>query len=323
MEQRIKVFDEIKGTVMLLVILVHGSVFIGVYGPASNPLWFVLGKTSSVFYMVFMFCVSGYFFSSQKKKLKSLKEDIIQLYVPFILLNYILFFERLIGKGVWGITGETVSELSVCGVFQKLYMYDTVTWFLFSMLVTRSVVRFLHDSFNDYIFLLITMLIVVVFYLFFPTFLPYVEYMPAYWVGHLIRADKIPLNKFVAMAGGIIWIGLCLVSCLWGSNVFIENICGVAGFLFLLRHPYLIPKGKFIEICGEDSMVLYFVHGMSQFVILSLAMKYVQNSIVVFIVYVVATFIMFFGIRCMYMKVNCLSWIEYIFYPKKLFKNKV
>lgn len=103
MPARIKTFDQIKGLVMILVILEHGVYFIYNYGISDNNIYRIVDKDILLFHMPLMFCVSGYLAGfNRKNKVQSLIKDFVSLYIPYLFLVYLFLLER-IGGGFWAL----------------------------------------------------------------------------------------------------------------------------------------------------------------------------------------------------------------------------
>lgn len=317
---RIKTFDQIKGLVMILTLLGHGVDFIYDYGISDNNIYSIVRKIIQLFHMPLMFCVSGYLAGFNKKsKVQSFIKDFISLYIPYLLLVYLFLLERIVGKYFFGIVGETPIDLSVSGILKRLIHADGIAWFVLSLFVIKTIINLIKDYANIFLLVIISILFVVLIYHFSPENVYLVRYMPSYVMGYIFNRYDYAKSKILSVISLVLLFFLFVYAAIYSNNLLIANIAGVLIFYLQIQYPWVLPKGKLIEIMGKDSMVVYFIDGLTNFTLIFLLSKLFNSAIIILCLYMMIAIILFYFICFLYRNIKVFTWIEYIFYPYRLY----
>lgn len=320
-QKRIKTFDQIKGLVAILVIFSHAANYIGIYIKDANPAYRQIHDTLHLFYMPLLFCISGYFYTDKDSKINTIIKNLLALYIPFLITNYFMLFERIIGATFFGVIGETPINITFIGLLKRLVIADGIGWFIEALLFARIFTRLFHQFFNDYVFFIITIMITILMIAFTPDISYLVRFLPSYWFGYLYKNGKVPQNKPILIAESTIIIVFLYSTFLFYPNDCMRNISGIILFLLLTSFPQILPKGKLIDICGQDCFVFYIIHCVTNHSLLVLLSIYVHNNILILVTFCIIQLFLFLGVRFLYQHIKIFKWLEYIFYPYRLYKK--
>lgn len=320
--KRDKLFDLIKGYTMILVVLGHGINQIMSNGLSNNFIWSLLYKAIYLFHMPLMFCVSGYLsgYSSTKSKKESILKDVISLYVPYLWLVYALLGERIVASRLWGIEGETKIDLSCWGLLSRFIHADGIAWFILSLFLVKVIVKLVSDFLSCKVLIVCSFVIVGLMNQMFPDYVYLVAYMPCYIVGYALKncGWKKP-SLLINCCGMLFLVGLFLNEFFGKGNILGENFAGMLVMFFLLEFSSVLADVKFVRLCGEKSMVLYLVHGVTNYPVFYGLMILTKNSLFIISLYTIITLLLFKLIVTMYTNFGFFAWVEYFFYPYKLY----
>lgn len=321
-EKRMPSVDQIRGLCMTLVIIEHGLYYvvhmaeIGEWGGYE-----FICKMITLFHMPLMFCVSGYLQSMHRKRsfAASLTKDLLSLYIPYLLLVYGCLIERIAGKALFGIVGETPIDITLSGFVKRMFISDGTTWFLLSLLLVKTAVRLLDERMGAEVILILSVLIVFAVWLGWPEALIYVRYMPAYVMGYSMYERHIERCKGLSIGAVLIVTASVIYVIILPANILLNNIAGTAFFYIFMMYPKLLPKGNGITLCGKESMVLYAIHVLTEWPLLILTQYFISNALLFVVMYLAESLAIFVLVYYLYTRVKAFRWMEYLFYPYKLY----
>lgn len=218
-----------------------------------------------------------------------------------------------------GIVGETPIDLSIFGILKRLILADGAAWFVLSLFIIKTIVNLIKDYTNRYLLIIISVLFAMLIYHFFPENVYLVRYMPCFVMGYIFNRYEYAKSKALSGISLICLLSLFIYVTIYSNNLLIANIAGVLIFYLLIQYPQVLPKGKLIEIMGKDSIVVYFVNGLTDLMILILLSKLFNSAIVILCLYIMITLMLFYFVRFLYRNIKAFTWIEYIFYPYKVY----
>lgn len=130
-------------------------------------------------------------------------------------------------------------------------------------------------------------------------------------------------------------VNIMLVACLnmlligvdryisFGLDKFVKIFVGISIFIMYMCIKN-IPHIDFLALCGRNSMVIYMINGLSQYVCyyVIVEMFNIKAPFVVLCFMIVLQLILAFSVIGLFTRVRCLRWIQIIFYPYKYMIEK-
>lgn len=327
--------DFLRGTMIIFVMTGHAidlSLQMDLIDQAAGN-W--LHAIIYSFHMPIMFSISGYvsaYSSHDNQRLyKVIGKEFISLYIPYLFINYLYWFQRLIAD-LSGIPLYEPMRYSLESILELLYIGEGMSWFLLSLLF----VRFVSIIIRRYLPMILEP---IAFFFFFwlsylgygGTLIPYLSWGLFYEIGYLANRYEIDKSEnktydlFLSMISlNIATIGIVnllgqgregLDSC---TNFLIGEGC----FIVLIIATRNIPRIKVINFCGEYSMIQYVVHSLCQSASYYLLSKVFASPAVLILMMVIVQTALAMTICACYKKVKWLNWMEVIFYPYAYFHRK-
>lgn len=256
---------------MLCVYIAHCNAY---YLWLDSPIYFVFKP----FYMSFFFFISGFLFFREtqifpfKKKIKGLAEKLIW---PTLLFPTLIWLPKNL------VHGNNISILN--------YIYDvfggTASWFV-SALVVAQIISLICIFFFRNIFAVLATSIITLFTAFFlaeidPTPFPwyYKSGMVAVFfmaLGGLFNRYYDKLKNFISkrnlIISGILFFGIMLVNYYYigvtqhimivkYDNIPLGLFNNLLGIFFMIQASHYIPKIKWMQYIGKNTLVFYFMAG--------------------------------------------------------------
>ena len=332
-ERRDNKIDAIRGFGMILVICGHALDLLLEKEILETLIWRRVYDAIYSFHMPLFFCMSGYLFKDKSnEKVKSiLCKNIVSLYFPYLILNYLYWFERIVAKEILGmqLVSDTVSfSLKEC--IRLAYAGDGLTWFLLSLLLIKIIFSIVY-RFSSYTICGVFFSIMLWTSYFFPQYRIFelLGWGYFFFIGYLFRKqienidkDKRKnlyiLNVNFLVAGIIRYLELDL-------DIIVKMMIGIAVFIFCMLYLKYIPCFRVMQYCGKYSLVVYMVHGLSQYISFFcwVDIMGIENGVLVLLLMIVLqTTLSFFIVVC-FTKIKWLKWLEIFFYPYKYLKKLV
>lgn len=320
--------DMLRGIAILLVIFGHGSDLLFQKGFIARDVGEKIYDTIYMFHMPLFFMISGYVYKSNKDRVKNiLIKNVITYYIPYLLLSYAYWIERVVAWKLFGmqlLQGEpaiTLNEIvQICWKVKDL----ALAWFLLSLLLVKIVFNILDSYISDrFAFASFSLLFwlayifpqrQVVYYLSWGVFLA---------IGYLIRKYHIDKKQSVLML--IVYINFMAVGIVryleCGLDMIVKLLVGVAVFGIYMQFAQYVPDIKFIILCGRESMILYMVHGLSQYFIFYIIAQifHIQTSALLLSLLLIVQLLL----ALLIIKVSAkIRWIQFIFYPYQYIQQR-
>lgn len=319
--------DMLRGIAIILVMLGHGLDLVMKNGMASSSAGGGYTLTYDVIYMFHMplfFMISGYVYKSNNEKvLRIVMKNIISFYVPYLFLNYLYWAERLIASGIFGL--QLARDDYPSGI-RLLWMGDSLTWFLLSMMLVKIVFNILDTYTSD---VLTVSVFSLLFWLscIFPQYklFYYLQWGIFFCVGYVIHRYSID-RKWVNIIY-IVCVNLFLIGVdhyiLLGLDKFVKIFVGISVFIIYMCFKN-IPHSGFMALCGRNSIVIYIIHGLSQYVCYYVIVEvfHINASIIVLCLIIILQLLSAFSVIGLFTKVKYLQWMKIIFYPYKYLSEK-
>lgn len=330
---RDKRLDIMRGLMMVLVIIGHAIDLL--YGKGIAIEENVSGgvyKIIYMFHMPVMFFVSGYVEAFNKKKVSNkdiLKKNIISLYIPYLFLTYLYLAERLIALYVFKIELEATVLSSIGEFIELAYIGRGLEWFLMSLLIIKCIFE-IGRKYINIKWLTVFFAIMFVLRCFFENkLLEYLAWGIFYCIGYLVKVNEECIIKSRIIGIGLyisIYVGYILNVSQQDVLFIVKLLVGIPVAILLLKILTKISvKSVVFQWCGINSMVIYMVHGLTQyitFIICSKVLPIHSVGILVFLM-VLMQLSMAKVVIYMYKNIKLFTWIEYIFYPWKWYKSNI
>ena len=326
--------DIIKGYAIALVVFGHAIALLLQKEIFTGIFWTIIYDVIYTFHMPLFFCISGYLYSMNDcKKLNTiLWKNVISLYFPYLILNYVYWFERIIATELLGVQlTRNVPSFSLKEGIRLLYSGDGLTWFLLSLFIVKSlfdiVVRFTSYSVCGVLFTILFWCGVL-----FPTckIWEYLAWGIFFFVGNFIKKKELEIEtieiKNILCLFSINFIGIGIVRFVEsGLDMLVKLMIGLSIFCILILKQGYIRDLKILKLCGEYSMVIYMVHGFSQYITYFFLTNIVgiENGVwILYLMTILQVALALFVVVC-FTKIKWLKWLEIFFYPYKYLKKLV
>lgn len=316
--------DVLRGIAIILVMLGHG---VGLMIKKGLPHWrgyLLVYDMIYTFHMPLFFMISGYVYKCYNEKIsKIIIKNVISLYVPYLFFNYLYWAERTIASVIFGLQLDRNDYPS--GI-KLLWMGDGATWFLLSMLLVKTVFGILDMCLSK---ATIVSIFSLLFWLscIFPQnkLLEYLHWGIFFSIGYVISRWSVKKE----------WVNVIYVVCinmflfgieryiLFGVDKFVKIFIGTSIFIMYMYIKNISHMGL-LALFGRNSMVIYIVHGLSQYICYYAIVElfHIKVPIIVLGLIIILQILLAFLIIILFTRVRCLHWIQIIFYPYKYMIEK-
>lgn len=328
-KNRCKEIDVLKGIAILMVVLGHIIEGVIQSQAASSTLYdnlnFIYIAIYS-FHMPMFFCISGYIAAMNKKtfKYKVLVNNMLSLYVPYIIFSYIFIILRFF-------VVHNTEGLVYSDIYTALIKPVSIFWFLMALLIMRTVSDVLHYFIKrEWCVLIISIVIFLLGISFnitsFFSLDRVVQFYVCYEFGFIYcgmenkakRQKYLPCACLICVFSMILFemIDIYISKILIGISVFVILFEGLKLLFELIKRDDIFDKN--ICVLGKNTMVIYLVHPFLTGPVRQILSIFIQNVVVIvaveFFILVLIPMIVIF----MYNKISFFKWIEYVFYPNKV-----
>lgn len=328
--QRDNKIDIIRGFGMILVIFGHALELLVDKGFLEISTWGRIYDVVYAFHMPLFFCVSGYLYKGENnEKIGTIIwKNIVSLYIPYLILNYLYWFERIAAKELFGMQlDNNVALFSIKECIRLTYSGEGLTWFLLSLLLVKIIFSIIH-RFSSYITCGVFFSIMFWAAFFFPEyrFFEFLAWGFFFFVGFILRQQTINgdnriiiyiLNAALLISGIIRYMEI-------GLDNIVKLMIGISVFIYCIINSKYIPNFRVLECCGRYSLVIYMIHGLSQYVCCFLGSNImgIKNGVfMLFFMIVLQVFFALLIVEC-FSKVEWLGWMQFFFYPYNYIRKR-
>lgn len=318
--------DIIRGIAIIFVIIGHGIDLLIQKNIMSANIGWKIFDIIHMFHMPLFFMISGYVYKSNAEKVVNIVvKNIIKCYIPYLFLNYLYWLERALASKLFGIQlAKGVSEISWKEILRLSWAGDSLTWFLLSILLVKIIFNILDTYTSDIVSFICFSSFFWLSFLFPQNRLfAYLGWGFFFVLGYFIHKydiEKRNTGIILIICINIIAIGVVrYVEC--GLDMLVKLLIGVSVFVIYMLYAQYVPDMKPIIFCGKYSMVVYMVHGLSQYVsyfIITLIFNF-RFPLVVLSLMLLLQLLFSFVTVMMFTKVK---WLQFIFYPYKFLVKK-
>ena len=312
--------DSLRGLAVIFVVLGHA---LGWF----NEIKFTRIISSLVysFHVPLLFMIAGYVSGISRKKLNFrdyVIKNFIDLYIPCMFFSYLQFACNKFVFASFNPAGFRVPD------YHELYTIPFIGfknyWFLCTLFFVKVLDKIF--SFNEkinYVLWLIISAVIINFRGIVPEFLTQFYYGLYFCAGKILERSRFIIHTKIFY--GVIFI--LLASILFADGIDLGRlsplrtviaVCMSLG-LFIIFHALKIDN-KFLVLCGVNSMVIYTIHNFIAAPLRIICRLSGINTPILMLIFcfAMAVLIPLFIVK-LYKKYKFLRWIEYIFYPGKLF----
>ena len=145
-----------------------------------------------------------------------------------------------------------------------------------------------------------------------------------YCIGYLIseyELDKRGAKRLISvLCINIVAIGFVFFNNL-GLNFIVKFLIGIPIFMLLMFWLPATSKERVISFCGKYSMVVYMMHGFSNYVCYVVLSKFISIPYIHLLLTVSLQILIAYLVFWLYSNVKWLHWIKFIFYPYKFIEK--
>lgn len=337
-KERLSSLDFIRGIMMLLVVFGHSLILLTKEDVINTRIIEVIIGFIYSFHMPVLFALSGYVSAINKKTIKKtiLKKEIIKniisLYIPYLIMTYLYFIERLIASKIMHFSLNNEMNASVSGGIRLLFdPGEFMTWFLFALLIVKIISSVMVHFRLKWGCLFIFLVLFLISILGYGNFLidRYLSWGIFYIIGFLIKDYEIDKSRY--KAGFLIISFLMMTTGFyliyldgWKSEVNhgIKLLVGVGMFYFLLFCLKNIKPIPVINFWGRYSLILFFVHGLIQYITYMMLHRIIGEAVILIIIMNIVQIIAAYIFYLLIYKVQFMRWLEFMVYPHKFFNKK-
>jgi len=169
--------DILRGIAIILVIAGHGIGLLIQVSIIPSNIGGGIYDIIYTFHMPLFFLISGYIYQNNNEKISEIiKRNVITFYIPYLFLNYLYWFEKVIALKVFGIQ---LAQSEYTNGVALLWMGDGLTWFLLSMMLVKIVFNLMDTYISDLFAFVVFSLLFWVSYIF-----------PQYRILHYLRERR-------------------------------------------------------------------------------------------------------------------------------------
>ncbi len=325
--QRRNNLDLFRGLAMILVVIGHEIGILEGKGVVTAPGWHVAFQAIYEIHMPILFGLSGYLIQGKinrdTKIGKLVVKNLLALYVPFLILTYVYFLERLLASVV-GTDLQVPLDTSPLGIVRLAwYGNGRLEWFLLSLLMIRLVyivASKMRVPLVAHVVYIITAILMIWFG--YVQVVNYMSYGVFFSIGCVASKCELAKRKKLTMpicavliVFGLLWSGADLARVDIISKLFI----GSSLMILLLLLPDIKRREMFCFF-GKYSMVLYMVHGLTQNILFTLLTgKFgLHNGIIELLLTLLLQLTLTSVVIWLFECTRLFGWVRYIFYPDKL-----
>lgn len=332
-EKRNVKVDFIRGVAIILVICGH-SIGLVVKKPFFGVnIGQVIHDIIYTFHMPLFFMISGYIAytnyhsDNETHKLSFIViKDIVSLYIPYLFLTYLYWFERLLADRLLNIHLKTSVGISVKEFIKRLYIGDGASWFLISLLL----IKLLFDTLTRYVSNSVMLLIYSV--LFWLGFLhsgimtEFLGWGIFYYIGYLINCYKLDKPGGAERIVLIFCVNAIIIGFVFWTNTELNSVVkllvGTSVFMLFMLYLPVISERNIISFCGRYSMVVYIIHGLTNYTCYMVFSRLVNMPSILLTLSIAMQLLISYIIFRLFSNVRWLHWIMFIFYPYQYVKQK-
>lgn len=275
-----------KALCMIFVYIAHGNFY---YLNLSSPIHYVYKPI----YLSLFFFISGFLLFQSLESFpfkKKLLGVVNKLFWPVILFPSIIWLPKTLAHG---------NELNFATYFSDIFG-GTTTWFVSALIVAQLVCIGLIFLFKNRLYLMLLATAVLMFSAF---YLRTIDHTPFPWyyksgmiasfflvLGGITRKYYDKLKSIISVpaliVSGVLYIGLMVYNYYnWGlrqaimdasyDNIALGLFNNLLGIFFMIQLCHYIPKIKWLQYIGKNSIVFYFFGGGVPLVIGYIARTYI------------------------------------------------
>ncbi len=316
--------DMLRGIAVILVMAGHGIGLLIQKGLVSPNSGGGIYDAIYSFHMPLFFLISGYVYQcNHEKAVNIVLRNVITFYIPYLFLSYSYWVERVAASRILGIQlaqNEYVGGIKLCWAGEGL------TWFLLSMMLVKVLFSLLDTYVSDIFAFSVFSVFFWLSYIF-PQYkiLDYLQWGIFFCFGYAMKKyciEKMQKSIIYICCVNLLFIGIDRYF-LCGLDKFVKVCIGMSVFVIFV-YARKIRDIKLLALFGKSSMVIYMVHGLSQYLcyyiiseILHIRIHFVLLSLMIVVQLLIA-----FLIVILYTRVKYLRWMQIIFYPYKYIMQK-
>ncbi len=316
--------DILRGIAIILVMVGHGTDLLIGRNIIPSNIGGGIYDIIYTFHMPLFFLISGYIYQNNNEKISEIiKRNVITFYIPYLFLNYLYWFEKVIALKVFGIQ---LAQSEYTNGVALLWMGDGLTWFLLSMMLVKIVFNLMDTYISDLFAFVVFSLLFWASYIF-PQYriLHYLQWGVFFCLGYVMNKYSIEKKQKSILYIGCINMLLIGIDryALGGLDGFVKIFIGVSVFVMYMCIKK-VPRIRLLTLCGKNSMVIYMIHGLSQYVCYYMIAEifHMRVHFVLLFLMIVLQLLLAFLVIELFTKVRCLHWLQIIFYPYKYIFKK-
>lgn len=316
--------DMLRGVAIILVIVGHGIDLL-----LQNGIM-VIGVSQTIYGIIYMFhiplffLISGYTYKSNRGGKSDIIKNIITFYIPYLFFNSIYWVEKMAASKILGIQlTQEAAEVSLKEIVRLCWNGEGLSWFLLSMLLVKVIFHIL-DSYCSGMTAFLSFSVCFWLAYIFPQnqLLRYLGWGIFFTIGYIIHKYDIDKKQ-----KGLIFVFCMNIMALGieryygqGLDILVRLLIGPSVFVLYLLYAEYIPNINFLAICGKKSIVIYMIHGLTQYLsfYVIVRMMNIRGGFVTLGLMVLIQLALSFGAAWMSKKVKL---VQFIFYPYSILQN--
>ncbi|MCM1175374.1 MAG: acyltransferase family protein [Blautia sp.] len=313
----------LRGIAIILVMVGHGVGLLVDTDIIPSDVGGFIYDAIYTFHMPLFFMISGYLYrNNNEKAFNIIIKNVITFYIPYLFLNYLYWFERAIASGVFGI--QLMREEYPGGI-ELLWRGDWLTWFLLSLMLVKIVFNLLDTYVSDISAFVMFSLFFWLYDIFSCAVLYYLQWGVFFCLGYIMNRYSVETKRKSILYIGCINLLLFGIEryALCGLDEIVKIFTGVSvfGMYMCIKK---IPHIKLLALCGKNSMVIYIIHGLSQYVCYYVITEilHIRVSFILLSFMIVLQLLLAFLVVKLFTEVKYLHWLQIIFYPYKYIVEK-
>lgn len=325
--------DFIRGIMIILVLVGHSIHLMIEKSLIDASIGNIVYGIIYTFHMPIMFLISGYVFAINIDKTLNEKafpyifKNFVSLYIPYLFINFSYWIERYVAFNIFGISLNNELRLNVKSILELFYIGDGITWFLFSLLLVKISDFLIKKYCGDFGSIFIFSILFWMQYLSSNKIIYYLSWGIFFEIGYMIKKnlfdEKEKITKIIIFSI-IVALGMYqFVISGFQEDHRIKFIIGIGLFNILLLITSNIKEIPIICLLGKHSIVLFVVHGLTNYIAYLFTHKFTHNGLmIIFGMTIIQCFIAVVVVLLMN-NIKWLKWIQVFFYPYKFIANKV
>ena len=332
MKNRYNSIDTIRAIAIIFVVIGHVIDIMQIRNRLTNEIWQIVYDAIYTFHMPMFFVVSGFVECINRKNIgikDSLVKNIISLYVPYVVFNFVYWLERALAGVLFNVQMVEGAEKTWSEILPLFYMGKGPSWFILALLLIKTVFHIFDYYLSDVWANLILFICFAAYYLGVAkgTFWSWLSYGIFFVVGYYLSKYLcyVEKKKYLVGTASLLMLVLGIKSFVKnGLSLEVKVLVGISVtvILFLILHKK--EKKSWCYLLGQNSMVVLMVHwivqGIMEVVIFNVLN--ISSAGVGMIMLIISQLIIAVLVIYSYKNVKILYWIEYFFYPWKLWTKK-